>query len=153
MKIRFYLVLSATLLLVAGIFAGSDSGIVRLRFSSGGKALAQQPRRWRDGDTLWWEIDSLPMLPSDEQLLVDSLSAVYPRIEFSPLWIDSTGRYVLPEHITIDYRLPYWNVYRRSVMVWGINFSLGQINPYALFPEAARQDPTVLSFPLQPPRR
>ncbi len=128
-------------------FRGAATKVV-----SAQRVMAQKPRRWVAGDTLWMEIDSIPTMPSDEELVIESLLVVYPDLDLSIMHTDTLYRYKLPEHITIDYRLPYWSVYRRSVTLWGITFSVGQINPYAPYPAAAAQDATVLSFPLQHPR-
>ena len=114
--------------------------------------MAQKPRRWIAGDTLWLEVDSIPPLPSEEELMRESLLMLYPGVEFPKMYPDSLRYYKLPEHISIDYHIPYWSVYRRSITLWGITFSTGQVNPYLPYPAAAAQDASVLSFPLQPPR-
>ena len=49
--------------------------------------------------------------------------------------------------IKLDYKIPYWSVYRRSITLWGITFSTGQPNPYIPYPEAA-QSAEVLSMPI-----
>lgn len=94
---------------------------------------------------------SLPVLPSavdgdslDFLLLMPSHSRQEMRVDLTP----HTPQ--LP-HITFDYSVPYWSVYRRSVTVWGITFSTGQLSPFAPYPAAKSQDATVLSFPLQAP--
>ena len=112
--------------------------------------MAQQPRRWIAGDTLWLEVDSIPLLPSEVELMRESLRAMYPMIDWSQLLPDTLRWGKLPSHITIDCKLPYWSVYRRSVKLWGITFSVGQISPYVPYPQAI-QEATVLSFPLQRP--
>lgn len=114
--------------------------------------MAQKPRRWIAGDTLWLEVDSIPSLPSEEELMRESLLMLYPGVWFPKMYPDSLQYYKLPEHISIDYHIPYWSVYRRSITLWGITFSTGQVNPYSPYPAAAAQDASVLSFPLQPPR-
>ena len=116
-------------------------------------ASAQEPRRWLSGDTLWLEIDSLPIMPSGGRLYDDSLfMLLLPLHSRSELQVDFTPRRESMPHIEFDYTIPYWSVYRRSVTVWGITFSAGQISPYVIYPAGAHQDATVLSFPLQPPR-
>ena len=112
---------------------------------------AQQPKRWVAGDTLWLEIDSIPAMPSDVMLLYDSLGANYPVLNVDIVYPDSLLQNGLPRPVQINYHIPYWSVYRRSVTLWGITFSTGQVNPYAPYPTAAKQDATVLSFPIQPP--
>ena len=117
-------------------------------------AIVQEPRRWSGGDTLWFELDSIPMLPSSEGYQADSLQylLLLPIHERNELQVEfSPSPKALPR-IEFNYSLPYWSVYRRSVTVWGITFSTGQISPYVLYPAGAHQDATVLSFPLQPPR-
>ena len=118
------------------------------------RAIAQESHRWQVGDTLWFELDSLPALPSYEEYLRDSLHylLMLPIHERNELQVEfSPSQKSLPR-IEFNYSIPYWSVYRRSVTVWGITFSAGQISPYALYPAGAHQDATVLSFPLQPPR-
>ena len=117
------------------------------------RAVAQEPHRWIHGDTLWFELDSIPMLPSYESYLADSLQylLLLPTHERRELQIDfSPSRKSLPR-IGFNYTLPYWSVYRRSITVWGITFSTGQASPYSPYPAESSQDATVLSFPLQPP--
>ena len=114
-------------------------------------AVAQRPKRWVAGDTLWMEIDSIPALPSDAMLLRDSMVVAFPELDIDVVYPDSLLRNGLPEHIQLDYHIPYWSVYRRSVTLWGITFSTGQANPYSPFPAEAKQDATVLSFPIRPP--
>lgn len=119
--------------------------------TSTSRAMAQKPRRWIAGDTLWMEVDSIPLLPSSEQLVQESLWMLSRAAEFSVLHPDSQQYLKLPEHITIDYSIPSWSIYRRSITLWGITFSTGQISPYSPYP-SSKQDASVLSFPLQPPR-
>jgi hypothetical protein len=57
-----------------------------------------------------------------------------------------------PQHeqygpIKFEYKLPYWNIYRRSITVWGITFSTGHPDPFVPYPQAA-QSADVLSMPL-----
>ncbi len=129
-------------------------GVGHLFYYSSLRAIAQEPQRWSEGDTLWFELDSIPILPSDRGFFTDSLHylLMLPMHERHELQVEfSPSRKPLPR-IEFNYTLPYWSVYRRSVTVWGITFSTGQISPYALYPAGAHQDATVLSFPLQPPR-
>lgn len=113
---------------------------------------AQEPRRWVSGDTLWFEIDSLPLLPSDGQVADSAFLLLLPlhdRIDFK------TGQMPHSEplpRVEFDYSIPYWSVYRRSITVWGITFSTGQASPYSAYPAANSLDANVLSFPLQRPR-
>lgn len=116
-------------------------------------AVAQQPKRWVAGDTLWLEIDSIPALPSDAMLLPDSLRVLYPYplVNIKTTYPDSLLRGRLPDKIPFEYHPAFWSVYRRSVTLWGITLSTGQINPWWPYPAGANHDATVLSFPLQPP--
>lgn len=103
-------------------------------------------RQWRSGDTLWYEIDSLPYLPS-VPAFADSI-----RWQEGLLHIHDRDIYSSPQHkqyapVKLDYKIPYWSVYRRSITVWGITFSTGQPNPYEPYPEAV-QSADVLSMPL-----
>ena len=104
-------------------------------------------RQWRSGDTLWYEIDSMPYLPS-VPAFADSMMrwhigapSIHDRdISSSPLHEEYAP-------IKLDYKIPYWSVYRRSITLWGITFSTGQPNPYIPYPEAA-QSADVLSMPI-----
>ena len=120
--------------------------------------VAQKPKRWVAGDTLWLEIDSIPALPSDGLLLPDSLRLIYPYphpypvVSVNAAYPDSLLRGGFSAKIPFEYHPSRWSVYRRSVTLWGITLSAGQINPYWPYPAGANQEATVLSFPLQPPR-
>ena len=116
-------------------------------------AVAQRPKRWVVGDTLWLEIDSIPALPSDGLLWYDSLGIAKPSqlANVKAAYPDSLLRNGLPDKIPFEYHPSFWSVYRRSVTLWGITLSAGQINPYWPYPAGASGDATVLSFPLQPP--
>lgn len=151
MKVRFVILVIVLSLGVVSLFRCLMQLYAPAATVSTQSAMAQKPRRWVAGDTLWFEIDSIPRLPSAEELLIDSLLMVYPELDLSVLHPDSLYRYKLPEHIRLNYSVPYWSVYRRSLTLWGITFSTGQIPPYSPYPSAG-QDATVLSFPLQPPR-
>ncbi len=142
---RFRLLLSIVILCVVVL-------VGHLFYYNSLRAASQEPKRWTAGDTLWFEIDSLPVLPSsanddslDFLLLMPSHSRQEMRVDFVP------HSQQLP-HITFDYSVPYWSVYRRSITIWGITFSTGQLSPFAPYPVAKSQEATVLSFPLQPPR-
>ena len=118
-------------------------------------ASAQEPRRWRSGDTVWYEIDSIPYLPSAQEqdslrMLWDSLHGAW----YPPMRLDNVHQpsLTLPETAKINYHLPYWNVYRRSFTHWGITFSTGQPNPYNPYPEANALDASVTSHPLNRPK-
>lgn len=118
-------------------------------------AAAQEPRRWQSGDTIWYEIDSLPALPSPEEW--DSLQMVWDSLHgdwYPPLKGDNvhTTQPALPAHVELNYRLPYWNVYRRSFTRWGITFSTGQGNPYNPYPASNTLDAAVTSHPLNRPK-
>ena len=115
---------------------------------------AQQPRRWLSGDTLWYEIDSLPSLPSRRDMLLDTLRLRWPALS-SPSngSIDSFPQHQ-PHYAPIhwDYKIPFWDVSRRSVTVWGITISTGQVSPFSPYPAEGSLDANVLSFPLPPPK-
>lgn len=113
---------------------------------------AQEPHRWQSGDTLWFEIDSLPLLPSDGALYDSAYMLLLPLHERSELRVEGMPRRELPPRIVFDYSVPYWSVYRRSVTVWGITFSTGQASPFAPYPAGNSLNADVLSFPLQRPR-
>lgn len=109
-------------------------------------AVAQQPRTWLSGDTLWYEIDSIPYLPSST--LPDSMFRWQDGIQH----IHDRDIITTPQHeryspIKLDYKIPYWSVYRRSITIWRITFSTGQPDLYQPYPEAA-QSADVLSMPL-----
>ena len=118
-------------------------------------AVAQEPRRWQSGDTTWYEIDSIPYLPSvvDSTSLAlqwDSLHGTW----YPPLQIDNVHNqiFTLPASAKFNYRLPYWNVYRRSFTHWGITFSTGQPDPYNPYPASNALDASVTSHPLNRPK-
>lgn len=141
-------------LLLSVIISSAVVVVGHLFYYSSLRAIAQEPRRWIVGDTLWFELDSVPLLPSYEELLHDSLHylLMLPLHERNELQVEfSPSRNTLPR-IEFNYTLPYWSVYRRSVKVWGITFSAGQVSPYAPYHAGNSLDATVLSFPLQPPR-
>lgn len=118
-------------------------------------AVAQEPRRWQSGDTLWYEIDSLPGMPSQRDMILDSLLRRWPMTHLTDDWRDS-----FPQHrphyapIRFDYKIPLWDVYRRSITVWGITFSTGQASPFSpyVYPAEDYPDAEVLSFPLNRPK-
>ena len=58
----------------------------------------------------------------------------------------------LPAEFKFDYRLPYWNIYRRSFTRWGITFSTGQPDPFNPYPASNALDASVTSHPLNRPR-
>ncbi len=110
-------------------------------------AVAQQPRQWLSGDTLWYEIDSVPYLPS-VPAFADSLFRWHEGVRH----IHDRDLSTSPQNqqygpIKFDYKIPFWSVYRRSITIWGITFSTGQPDPYQPYPEAA-QSADVLSMPL-----
>lgn len=117
---------------------------------------AQQPRRWMSGDTLWYEIDSLPSMPSPRDMLIDSLLHHWPKL-YPHLKSMSDS---FPQHaphyapVKFDYKIPFWDVYRRSVTVWGITFSTGQASPFSpyVYPSEDYPSAEVLSFPLNRPK-
>ena len=118
-------------------------------------ASAQEPKRWKNGDTIWYEIDSIPYLPSTQEqdslrMLGDSLHGAW----YPPMLLDNVHQpsLTLPATAKIDYHLPYWNVYRRSFTYWGITFSTGQPNPYNPYPESNALDASVISHPLNRPK-
>lgn len=116
---------------------------------------AQEPRRWRSGDTTWYEIDSIPALPSVRDK--DSLHILWDSTHetwYPPMMLDNVHQqtFTLPPTSKFTYRLPYWNIYRRSFTHWGITFSTGQANPYNPYPASNDLDATVTSHPLNRPR-
>lgn len=150
-----YIVYTFSVLLLLGalwVDYCDDRDIRSLRHAS---AAAQQPRRWRSGDTIWYEIDSLPALPSYEEW--DSLNMRWDSLHgewYPPLKDDNAATLhpSQPASIRLNYYLPYWNVYRRSFTRWGITFSTGQPDPYAPYPAANSQDASVISHPLNRPK-
>lgn len=112
-----------------------------------------QPRRLVSGDTLWYEIDSLPVLPSS-LMIYDSISHRWILPSDRDRQLRTSPVRVIPERIPFDYEIPYWSVYRRSVTLWGITFSTGQASPFApyVYPSEDYPDAEVLSFPLNRPR-
>ena len=119
---------------------------------NGVSVSAQEPRRWFSGDTLWLEIDSLPLMPSVGGLYDTAYLWLLPLHERAELRIDGSPHKQMPPRIVFDYSLPYWSVYRRSFTVWGITFSTGQASPFLPYPAESSLNANVLSFPLQPPR-
>ena len=118
-------------------------------------ASEQEPRRWRSGDTTWYEIDSATKLPSYQER--DSLHLAWDSLHgewYPPLERDNVHSQMqqLPPSIRFEYRLPYWNVYRRSFTLWGITFSTGQPDPYNPYPASNNLDAAVTSHPLNRPR-
>ena len=68
-------------------------------------ASAQEPRRWYSGDTLWLEIYSLPVLPSDG------------------MWYDSSYLWLLPTHERLEFgvdAMPHRNLPPRMVFDYSI---------------------------------
>ena len=114
-------------------------------------ASAQEPRRWYSGDTLWLEIDSLPLLPSSGALYDSAFLLLLPLHDRADFRVEQPPHRQLPPRIVFDYSIPYWSVYRRSITVWGITFSTGQASPYSPYPAESSQNANVLSFPLQRP--
>ena len=81
------------MVLLLGI-ASLVGGLLRLSYSdsivsSKSSVMAQKPRRWIAGDTLWLEVDSIPSLPSEEELMRESLLMLYPGVEFPKMYPDS----------------------------------------------------------------
>ena len=113
-------------------------------------AAAQEPRQWKSGDTLWYEIRKIPTLPSPSDMLLDSLMHRRPNLRshqhsMSDSFHHSSRHY---DPVPFDYKIPFWDVYRRSVTVWGITFSTGQASPLSPYPAESSLDANVLSFPL-----
>ena len=113
-------------------------------------AAAQEPHQWKSGDTLWYEIRKIPTLPSPSDMLLDSLMHRRPNLRshqhsMSDSFPHSSRRY---DPVPFDYKIPFWDVYRRSVTVWGITFSTGQVSPLSPYPAESSLDANVLSFPL-----
>lgn len=148
-----YIVYTFITLLMLGAFVvdyHDDQNIYALRHAS---AAEQEPQRWQSGDTTWYEIDSIPALPSPKEW--DSLRMVWDSLHGEwkpPLYINEQQVPQLPASILFNYRLPYWNVYRRSFTRWGITFSTGQPDPYNPYPASNRLDAAVTSHPLNRPR-
>lgn len=135
---RYFIVVVSVVILFAALYFWQCDNPV---------AVAQQPRQWRSGDTLWYEIDSVPYFPANPAF-ADSMF----RWQDGLKYIHDRDFYSSPQHeqyapVKLDYKIPYWSVYRRSITVWGITFSTGQPNPYEPYPEAA-QSADVLSMPL-----
>lgn len=150
MKIISYIFIAALLLGALMIDYFKDSRRLAVRIAS-----AQEPRRWQSGDTMWYEIDSIPYLPSAADR--DSLLMLWDSVHGSwrpPMPLDNTHQppQTLPVSSTFYYRIPYWNVYRRSFTLWGITFSTGQPNPYNPYPASNALDATVTSHPLNRPK-
>lgn len=143
-----YIILSAVILAAIG-------AVVFSRYSAF-EVTAQQPRRWLSGDTLWYEIDSLPFMPSERDMLIDTLlhrwPALYPKAQSMS---DSFPQHV-PHYAPVrwDYKIPFWDISRQSVTVWGITFSTGQASPFTrtLYPAEDYPSANVLSFPVPAPK-
>ena len=103
--------------------------------------------KWRSGDTLWYEIDSIPYLPSVSPLADSMLRWHIGAPNIHDRDISSSPLHEEYAPIKLDYKIPYWSVYRRSITFWGITFSTGQPNPFIPYPEAA-QSADVLSMPI-----
>ena len=118
-------------------------------------ASEQEPRRWQRGDTTWYEIDTTIKLPAYQEwdslhMAWDSLHGEwYPSLQNDNVHSQTP---LLPSGIQFDYRLPYWNVYRRSFTRWGITFSTGQPDPYNPYPASNNLDAAVTSHPLNRPK-
>ena len=116
-----------------------------------GKQERDLIHQWRSGDTLWYEIDSVPYMPA-VKWFADSMNrwrAGMPNIHDRDVHLSPLHEEYTP--VKFDYKIPYWSVYRRSITFWGITFSTGQPDPYIPYPEAA-QSAEVLSFPLNHPK-
>ncbi|MBR5864188.1 MAG: hypothetical protein IKY76_06465 [Alistipes sp.] len=148
-----YILYSVSALLMLGALVVDyydDQQIYALRQAA---AAEQQPRRWQSGDTTWYEIDSLPALPSPEEW--DSLRMVWDSLHgewIAPVVAPEEPTPHLPAGYKFDYRLPYWNIYRRSFTRWGITFSTGQPDPFNPYPASNALDASVTSHPLNRPR-
>ena len=103
--------------------------------------------QWRSGDTLWYEIDSIPYLPSVSPLADSMLRWHIGAPNIHDRDISSSPLHEEYAPIKLDYNIPYWSVYRRSITFWGITFSTGQPDPYVPYPEAS-QSADVLSMPI-----
>ena len=145
MKVK-YLILSIVIL--AAICA-----VVFSRYSAI-EVTAQQPRQWQSGDTLWYEIDSLPAMPSPRDMLIDTLLHRWPALYPKPQSMSDSFPSHTPHYAPVrwDYKIPFWDVYRRSVTVWGITFSTGQASPLSPYPAEDYPSANVLSFPVPPPK-
>jgi hypothetical protein len=115
--------------------------------------VAQEPRRWMSGDTLWYEIDSLPTMPS-EGWAFDSMAYRWFAL---PDYLHDRNLGTSPERpryekIRFEYKIPVWDVYRRSITLWGITFSTGQASPLSPYPSEDYPSAEVLSFPLNRPK-
>ena len=115
--------------------------------------VAQELRRWMSGDTLWYEIDSLPTMPS-EGWAFDSMAYRWFALP-NPLHdrnLDTSPERPRYEKIRFEYKIPVWDVYRRSITLWGITFSTGQASPLSPYPSEDYPSAEVLSFPLNRPK-
>ncbi len=128
-------------------------GLTLLSLKKSPTSAQQQPRRWISGDTLWYEIDSLPVLPSS-LMIYDSISHLWIMPSDRDRRLDTSPVRKIPDKIPFDYDLPYWNIYRRSFTIWGITFSTGQASPFSpyVYPSEDYPDAEVLSFPLNRPK-
>lgn len=115
--------------------------------------VAQQPRQWISGDTLWYEIDSLPALPS-EGWRFDSMTYRWlrPQDPSHDRHLDTSPLRPRYEKVPFDYDISLWDVYRRSITVWGITISTGQASPLSPYPSEDYPSAEVLSFPLNRPK-
>ena len=105
------------------------------------------------GDTLWYEIDSLPTMPS-EGWAFDSMAYRWFALP-NPLHdrnLDTSLERPRYEKIRFEYKIPVWDVYRRSITIWGITFSTGQASPLSPYPSEDYPSAEVLSFPLNRPK-
>lgn len=147
----------SVILIVAGLFAlfyfwRCDSPQVSAQQTSvetaGHKKQAGELlHQWRSGDTLWYEIDSVPYMPA-VKLFADSVNhwrVGEPNIHDRDIISSPQHEQYAP--VKLDYKIPYWSVYRRSITFWGITFSTGQPDPYQPYPEAS-QSAEVLSVPI-----
>lgn len=142
-------------LIISVVILTAICAVVFSRYSAI-EVTAQQPRRWLSGDTLWYEIDSLPFMPSARDMFIDTLLHHRSALTTRPLSLEDSFPQHAPHYAPIrwDYKIPFWDISRQSVTVWGITFSTGQVSPFTrtLYPAEDYPSADVLSFPVPAPK-
>lgn len=100
-------------------------------------AVGQEPER-----TTAKQPPSIPEIP-----IVDVRQFRPPlRVEPADMHYDLSPAHPLPKPVDVDVHLPQWDVYRRSITLWGITFTFGQPSWHNI--EGEEPSAEVLSFPL-----
>lgn len=100
-------------------------------------AVSQEPERTATKPSY-----SIPEIP-----IVDIRQFRPPlRVEPADMHYDLSPSHPLPRPVDVEVHLSEWDVYRRSVTLWGITFTLGQ--PAWRSIEGEEPSAEVLSFPL-----